>query len=225
MATQVYSEACSNTVSQNRNPTWQPHRAEDARRFMLREKVVNFPLKCFLCTSRKASRLTALWISPLRHFRQMHIFYPKKPHFDLKSDISCDGETTFKRINVRSPRRPLPRSALLCAELFGNFCHWSLKGGIRHNRHPIKQEGNGGVQEGQLAGPRSTEGLTDNQHGGRRTSGDMQRREETHAALCIKKMEEGGWGREKRWSLPKWVVMPHLSIPCCHSPSPTPEEF
>lgn len=88
--------------------------------------------------------------------------------------------------------------------------------------------GGGGVQEVQLAAPRSTGGVTDNQHG---EGGKGARGREEEAAIQKRGGDERGvWiregrGEEKRWSLPKWVVMPHLSIPCCHTPSPTPQEF
>lgn len=54
----------------------------------------------------------------------------------------------------------------LCVELFSNSPHWSLQVSTRHNRHPMTQGGSGGVQEVQLAAPRSTGWVTDNQHGG-----------------------------------------------------------
>ncbi len=87
----------------------------------------------------------------------------------------------------------------------------------------------------QLAAPRSTEGVTDNQHGERERARERERSEEEEEeeerqkhkrgeGVCIRRGRMGG-GRGKRWSLPKWVVMPHLSIPCCHTPSPTPQEF
>ena len=49
----------------------------------------------------------------------------------------------------------------------------------------------------------------------------IQKRGEDEGEVYIRRRE----GEGKRWSLPKWVVTPHLSIPWCHTPSPTPQEF
>lgn len=110
----------------------------------------------------------------------------------------------------------------LCAELFSNSPHWSLKVSPRHNRHPMTRGGSGGVQEVQLAAPRSTGGVTDNQHGGRERKelggrgGEKDRNtKEGSRWRCVYRREREGEGKDGHY--PNGSLCPiypsHAAIP------------
>lgn len=129
------------------------------------------------------------FISVFFHFRYLHhhqggyCFKRLLPHvlFCLTASFSwgwcvalrCMCKNLFEMHKQQGGRKCLASNhsrhpgSQLCAELFSNSRHWSLKVSTRYNRHPITQGGSGRVQEVQLAAPRSTEGVTDNQHGER----------------------------------------------------------
>lgn len=86
----------------------------------------------------------------------------------------------------------------LCMGLFSNSCHWSLKVSTCHHRHPATQGGSRGAREVQLTGPRSTEGVTDDQHeerarkkGGGGGESEIQGRGGDEGEVCKKREGEG----------------------------------